>query len=60
MIDGLSFVCLGQHPQHVEVPRLGGERELQLPAYTTAIAILDLSRVCHLHHGCGSARSLTH
>ena len=25
--------------------------ELQLPAYTTAIATSDLSRVCDLHHG---------
>ena len=32
------FVFLGPHPQHMEVPRLGVERELQLPAYTTATA----------------------
>ena len=34
------FVCLfgflGPHPGHMEVPRLGAELELQLPAYTTA------------------------
>ena len=31
------FLCfLGLHPQHVEVPRLGVESGLQLPAYTTA------------------------
>ena len=29
------FVFLGQHLQHMEVPRLGFESELQLPAYTT-------------------------
>ena len=26
----------GPHPHHMEVPRLGVESELQLPAYTTA------------------------
>ena len=25
---------LGPHPKHMEVPRLGTESELQLPAYT--------------------------
>ena len=33
------FVCfafLGLHSQHMEVPSLGVESELQLPAYTTA------------------------
>ena len=35
---------------HVAVPRLGVELELQLPAYTTAIAMLDLSCVFDLHH----------
>ena len=32
----LIFVFLGLHPQHMEVPRLGVELELQLPAYITA------------------------
>ena len=32
------FVFLGLHPWHMEVPRLGAELELHLPAYTTAIA----------------------
>ena len=44
------FGFLGPHLQCMEVPRLGVESELQLPAYTTATAILDLSRVCDLHH----------
>ena len=38
------FVCvvfLGPHPEHMKVPRLGIESELQLLAYTTAIAMLD-------------------
>ena len=30
---------------------LGAELELQLLAYTTAIAMWDLSCVCDLHHG---------
>jgi len=34
----------------MEVPRLGVESELQLPAYTTATATWDLNLVCHLYH----------
>ena len=34
----------------MEIPRLGGELELQLLAYTTVIAAWDLSVVCDLHH----------
>ena len=34
----------------MEIPRLGVELELQLLAYTTATATLDLSRVLDLHH----------
>ena len=41
---------LGPHLQHMEVPRLAVESKLQLPAYTTATATWDLSRVCNLHH----------
>ena len=32
----------------MEVPRLGVELELQLPAYTTATAMQDLSCICDL------------
>ena len=32
---------LGPYPRHMEVPRLGIELELQLPAYTTATATWD-------------------
>ena len=39
----LIFAFLGLHPQYMEVPRLGIESELQLPAYTTATAMWDLS-----------------
>ena len=45
------FVCfLGPHPGHVEVPRLGVESELQLPAYATATPMPDPSCICSLHH----------
>ena len=48
---GFSLLCfLGQHPQHMEIPALGVIMELQLPAYTTATAMLDSSHVCNLHH----------
>ena len=39
------YCFLGPHPQHMEVPRLGVESELQLLAYTTASATQDLSRI---------------
>ena len=32
------------------VPRLGVEMQLQLPVYTTATAMKDLSFICGLHH----------
>lgn len=45
------FICfLGPHPRHMEVPRLGAESELWLPAYTAATATQDPSLVCDLHH----------
>ena len=44
------FCFLGPHPWHVEVPRLGVESELQLPAYTTATATPNPSHICNLHH----------
>ena len=45
------FFFLGRHLwQVVEVPRLGVELELQLPAHTTATATPDSSRLCDLHH----------
>ena len=44
------FFFLGPYPQHMEVPRLGVESEMQLPAYTTAIATQDPSCICDLHH----------
>ena len=51
MISYFFCVCLlGLHPQHMEVPRLGVELELQLLAYATATATLDQSRICDLNH----------
>ena len=37
----------------MEVPWLGFQMELQLPAYTTAIATRDPSHVCDLHCSSG-------
>ena len=34
----------------MEVPRLGVELELQLPAYATATSMRDPSHVCNIHH----------
>ena len=39
------FIFLGLHPQHMEVPRLGVESELQLLSYTTATATRHVGHV---------------
>ena len=44
------FCFLGPYLQHMEVPRLGVQRKLQLLTYDTGAAMPDLSRVCDLHH----------
>ena len=44
------FLLFGATPTLMGVPRLGVKVELQLPAYTTATAILDQNRFCNLHH----------
>ena len=49
-VDFFLFVFLGPHAWHMEVPRPGVERELQLLAYTTATATQDPSHVYDLHH----------
>ena len=54
-----SFVFLGPYSQLKEVPRLGVQLELQLPAYTTAIAMQDPSRTCDLHHSSWQCWTLT-
>ena len=38
------------HLQHLEIPRLGVESELQLLAYVTATATLDPSYICNQYH----------
>ena len=43
---------------HMEVPRLGVESRLQLPAYVTAIATRDPSRICNLHYSSWQHRIL--
>ena len=46
MMGSLGFLFFFiLHPWHMEVPRLGVELELQLPAYTTATATADLSHI---------------
>ena len=54
-LDSLGFSCfclfvcfLWPHLQHTEVPRLGIESELQLPAYTTVTAMPDTNCKCDL------------
>lgn len=52
------FFFLGPHLRHTEVPRLGVELELKLPAYTTVIATPDLSHLHHLHYSLWQCRIL--
>ena len=42
----------------MEVPRLGIESKLQLSAYTTAIAMQDLSCVCDLYRSHSNSQIL--
>ena len=44
------FFFLRPHLQHIEVPGLEVKEELQLLAYATATAMLDLSLIFSLHH----------
>ena len=44
------FFLFRLYLQHMEVPRLGVESELQLLAYATATAMQDPSRIYKLHH----------
>ena len=53
-----SLSLLGLHLPHMEVPRPAAESELQLPAYTIATGLLDLSRICDLHHSSPQYRIL--
>ena len=44
-----AIFWLGPHPRHMEIPKVGVDLELQLPAYPTATAMLDPSCVCDPH-----------
>ena len=44
------FFFLGPHLQHMEIPKLGVESELQVLAYTTVTAMWDLRSICSLYH----------
>ena len=49
VLDLEVFFCfLRPQVRHMEVPRLGVALELQLPAYSTATATPDPSRVCDI------------
>ena len=52
------ILLLGLLSQHMEVPRLRGESELQLLAYTTATAMPDPSHVRGLHDSSGQCQIL--
>ena len=52
------FAFLGLHLWHMEVPRLAVKSELHLPAYTTATAMPDPSRVCDVHQSSRQPRIL--
>ena len=45
-----SFVFLGLHLRHMDIPRLWIESELQLPSYATTTPMLDPSHIFDLHH----------
>ena len=53
------FCLLGPHLGHMEVPRLGVQLELELPAYATATVTQDLSNVCDPHHSSQQPRILS-
>ena len=54
------FFLLGLHLRHMEVPWLGVQSELWVPAYAIATAMGDPSCACDLHYTHGNARFLRH
>ena len=52
------FCFLGPHKRHMEIPGLGVQLELQLPAYATATATWDPSCGFDLHHSSRQRRIL--
>ena len=59
IVHKLFFCFLGPQQQHVEIPRLGVQLELQLLAYTTATAQIQAAFVTYTTW-LGNAGSLTH
>jgi len=60
ILESMLRTFLKFHPQHVEVPMVGVEWELQLLAYTIATPMQDPSHICDLHHSswqCGILKS---
>ena len=54
------FFLFGPHLWHMEIPRLGVESELQLPAYTIAPATPDPATSVTCTAACSNTGSLTH
>ena len=52
------FVFLRPHLQHINVPRLSAQLELQLSAYGTATPMPDLSQFCNICHSLWQCRNL--
>ena len=54
------FFFLGHHLQHMEVPKLGVESELQLPAHTHVCDLHHTSWQCRILNRLSEARDRTH
>ena len=52
------LIFLQQYLQHMGVPGLGVESELQVQAYTLAMAVWDLSLLCHLCYSLQQCQTL--
>ena len=53
------YIFLGLHLWHMEISKLGVERELQLLAYAIGKAMLDPSCICSLHCSLWQCQILT-
>ena len=58
LVSSLFLSAFWMALQHMEVPRLGVESELQLSPYATATATPDLNGICNLHHSSRQLQSL--
>ena len=52
----IFFLLFRLHLQHMEVPRLGVQSDLQLMTSATATATRDLSYICDVHHSSRQCR----